>query len=83
MNEEQVKGVLGKRIGNNLEFAGKVALITGGNSGIGVAAAIRWQTVTCIFLTGWRKEQARNSDRDGSLGQQSCRRYQMADQRLN
>jgi hypothetical protein len=43
MNEEQVKGVLGKRIGNNLEFAGKVALITGGNSGIGVAAAIRWQ----------------------------------------
>jgi len=28
-------------MGNNLEFAGKVALITGGNSGIGAAAARR------------------------------------------
>jgi NAD(P)-dependent dehydrogenase (short-subunit alcohol dehydrogenase family) len=38
--EEQVRGVLGKRTGNSLEFAGKVALITGGNSGIGAAAAL-------------------------------------------
>ena len=34
-------------MGNNLEFAGKVALITGGNSGIGAATARRgseWET---------------------------------------
>jgi NADP-dependent 3-hydroxy acid dehydrogenase YdfG len=33
--------VSGRRKGSNLEFAGRVALITGGNSGIGAAAARR------------------------------------------
>jgi A-factor type gamma-butyrolactone 1'-reductase (1S-forming) len=53
-NEEQVKGVLGRRMGNSLEFAGKVALITGGNSGIGAAAARRQ-----VVLTGRRQSEGR------------------------
>ena len=39
--EEEARGVLDKSMGSNLEFAGKVALITGGNSGIGSASARR------------------------------------------
>ena len=33
--------MVGKRMGNNLEFSGRVALITGGNRGIGAATANR------------------------------------------
>jgi hypothetical protein len=39
-NEEQAE-VSGRKMENNLEFAGRVALITGGNRGIGAAAASR------------------------------------------
>jgi hypothetical protein len=40
--KNKMKGVLGKRMGNNLEFAGRVALITGGT----VALALRLQGVS-------------------------------------
>jgi A-factor type gamma-butyrolactone 1'-reductase (1S-forming) len=59
-NEEQVKGVLGRRMGNSLEFAGKVALITGGNSGIGAAAARRVAELGAqVVLTGRRQSEGR------------------------
>jgi len=59
-NEEQVKGVLGKRMGNNLEFAGKVALVTGGNSGIGAAAARRVAELGAqVVVTGRRQSEGR------------------------
>jgi NAD(P)-dependent dehydrogenase (short-subunit alcohol dehydrogenase family) len=58
--EEQVKGVLGKRMGNNLEFAGKVALVTGGNSGIGAAAARRVAELGAqVVVTGRRQSEGR------------------------
>jgi hypothetical protein len=59
-NEEQVREVLGKRMGNNLEFAGKVALITGGNSGIGAAAARRVAELGAqVVVTGRRQSEGR------------------------
>src|SRR3982074_1921145 len=59
-NGQQVKGVLGKRMGNNLEFAGKVALITGGNSGIGAAAARRVAELGAqVVVTGRRQSEGR------------------------
>jgi NAD(P)-dependent dehydrogenase (short-subunit alcohol dehydrogenase family) len=59
-NEEQVRGALGKRMGNNLEFAGKVALITGGNSGIGAAAARRVAELGAqVVVTGRRQSEGR------------------------
>jgi NAD(P)-dependent dehydrogenase (short-subunit alcohol dehydrogenase family) len=59
-NEEQVKGVLGKRMGKNLEFAGKVALVTGGNSGIGAAAARRVAELGAqVVVTGRRQSEGR------------------------
>src|SRR5580658_1795000 len=49
-----------KRMGNNLEFAGKVALITGGNSGIGAAAARRVAELGAqVILTGRRQSDGR------------------------
>src|SRR5580692_7472990 len=55
-----VRGVLGKRMGNSLEFAGKVALITGGNSGIGAAAARRVAELGAqVVLTGRRQSEGR------------------------
>ena len=57
-NEEQVRGVLGKRMGNSLEFAGKVVLIPGGNSGIGAAAARRVAELGAqVVLTGRRQNE--------------------------
>jgi NAD(P)-dependent dehydrogenase (short-subunit alcohol dehydrogenase family) len=48
------------RMGNNLEFAGKVALITGGNSGIGAAAARRVAELGAqVVVTGRRKNEGR------------------------
>jgi A-factor type gamma-butyrolactone 1'-reductase (1S-forming) len=52
--------VLGMRMGNNLEFAGRVALITGGNSGIGAAAARRVAELGAqIVVTGRRQSEGR------------------------
>jgi NAD(P)-dependent dehydrogenase (short-subunit alcohol dehydrogenase family) len=45
---------------NKLEFAGKVALITGGNSGIGAAAARRVAELDAqVVLTGRRRSEGR------------------------
>jgi NAD(P)-dependent dehydrogenase (short-subunit alcohol dehydrogenase family) len=45
---------------NNLEFAGRVALITGGNSGIGAAAAKRLAELgTQVVITGRRPREGR------------------------
>jgi NAD(P)-dependent dehydrogenase (short-subunit alcohol dehydrogenase family) len=47
-------------MGNNLEFAGKVALITGGNSGIGAAAARRIAELGAqLVVTGRRQSEGR------------------------
>ena len=47
-------------MGNNLEFAGKVALITGGNSGIGAAAARRVAELGAqVVVTGRRQSVGR------------------------
>jgi NAD(P)-dependent dehydrogenase (short-subunit alcohol dehydrogenase family) len=47
-------------MGNRLEFAGKVALITGGNSGIGAAAARRVaQLGAQVVITGRRQSEGR------------------------
>jgi A-factor type gamma-butyrolactone 1'-reductase (1S-forming) len=47
-------------MGNNLEFAGRVALITGGNSGIGAAAARRVAELGAqIVVTGRRQSEGR------------------------
>ena len=47
-------------MGNNLEFAGKVALITGGNSGIGAAAARRVAELGVqAVVTGRRQSEGR------------------------
>ena len=47
-------------MGNNLEFAGKVALITGGNSGIGAAAARRVAELGAqVVVTGRRQCEGR------------------------
>ena len=47
-------------MGDNLEFAGKVALITDGNSGIGAAAARRIAELGAqVVLTGRRQSEGR------------------------
>jgi NAD(P)-dependent dehydrogenase (short-subunit alcohol dehydrogenase family) len=47
-------------MGNKLEFAGKVALITGGNSGIGAATAGRVADLGAqVILTGRRQSEGR------------------------
>src|SRR3981081_4738268 len=60
LRDVQVREVFGKRMGNNLEFAGKVALITGGNSGIGAAAARRVAELGAqVVVTGRRQSEGR------------------------
>ena len=47
-------------MGNSLEFVGKVALITGGNSGIGAAAARRVAELGAqVVVTGRRQSEGR------------------------
>jgi len=47
-------------MGNNFEFAGRVALITGGNSGIGAAAAGRIAELGAqVVVTGRRQSEGR------------------------
>jgi NAD(P)-dependent dehydrogenase (short-subunit alcohol dehydrogenase family) len=47
-------------MGNNLEFAGKVALVTGGNSGIGPAAGRRVAELGAqVVVTGRRQSEGR------------------------
>ena len=47
-------------MGSDLEFAGKVALITGGNSGIGAAAARRVADLGAhVVITGRRQSEGR------------------------
>jgi NAD(P)-dependent dehydrogenase (short-subunit alcohol dehydrogenase family) len=47
-------------MGNSLEFAGKVALITGGNSGIGAATARRVAELSAqVVVTGKRQSEGR------------------------
>jgi NAD(P)-dependent dehydrogenase (short-subunit alcohol dehydrogenase family) len=47
-------------MGNNLEFAGRVALITGGNRGIGAAAARRLAELGAhVVITGRRQSEGR------------------------
>jgi NAD(P)-dependent dehydrogenase (short-subunit alcohol dehydrogenase family) len=54
------KEVVGKRMENNLEFTGRVALITGGNSGIGAAAAKRVAELGAhVVITGRRQSEGR------------------------
>jgi NAD(P)-dependent dehydrogenase (short-subunit alcohol dehydrogenase family) len=56
--EKGAKGVLDKNMGSNLEFAGKVALVTGGNSGICAAAARRLaQLGAQVVITGRRQSE--------------------------
>jgi NAD(P)-dependent dehydrogenase (short-subunit alcohol dehydrogenase family) len=48
-------------MGNSLEFAEKVALITGGNSGIGAAAARRVAELGAqVVVTGRRQNEGRS-----------------------
>jgi A-factor type gamma-butyrolactone 1'-reductase (1S-forming) len=50
--------MLGERMGNSFEFAGKVALITGGNRGIGAAAARRVAELGAqVVVTGRRQSE--------------------------
>jgi A-factor type gamma-butyrolactone 1'-reductase (1S-forming) len=66
--EEEARGVLGRRMGSNLEFAGKVALITGGTSGIGAAAARRVAELgDQVVLTGRRQSEGRRLVNDIKL----------------
>jgi NAD(P)-dependent dehydrogenase (short-subunit alcohol dehydrogenase family) len=58
-NEEQAE-VSGRKMENNLEFAGRVALITGGNRGIGAAAARRLAELGAqVVITGRRQSEGR------------------------
>jgi NAD(P)-dependent dehydrogenase (short-subunit alcohol dehydrogenase family) len=55
---KQSRGVLVKSMKSNLEFAGKVALVTGGNSGIGAATARRVAELSAqVVITGRRQSE--------------------------
>jgi A-factor type gamma-butyrolactone 1'-reductase (1S-forming) len=57
---EALGRALGKGMESNLEFAGRVALITGGNSGIGAAAARRVAELGAqVVVTGRRQFEGR------------------------
>ena len=52
--------MISERMGNNLEFSGRVALITGGNRGIGAAAAKRVAELGAqVVITGRRQSEGR------------------------